>query len=47
MQLPKSQEVIGRLISFGISVKWTEADMKTLAGKISECVNKVLKPVNA
>ena len=47
MQLPKSQEVIGRLISFGISVKWTEADMKTLAAKISDCVNKALKPVNA
>lgn len=47
MQLPKSQEVIGRLISFGISVKWTEADMKTLAEKISDCVNKALKPVNA
>ena len=47
MQLPKSQEVIGRLISFGISVKWTEADMKALAAKISDCVNKALKPVNA
>jgi 8-amino-3,8-dideoxy-alpha-D-manno-octulosonate transaminase len=27
MELPKSQEVIGRLLSVGISTKWTEADM--------------------
>jgi 8-amino-3,8-dideoxy-alpha-D-manno-octulosonate transaminase len=47
LQLPKSQEVIGRLISFGISCKWTEGEMKTLAAKISECIDKALKPVNA
>ncbi len=47
MQLPKTQEVIGRLISFGIKFKWTEEDMKTLASKISECVTKAMKPVTA
>lgn len=47
MQLPKSQEVVGRLISFGIKYKWTEQDMKDLAAKISACVTKAMKPVNA
>jgi 8-amino-3,8-dideoxy-alpha-D-manno-octulosonate transaminase len=47
LQLPKTQEVIGRLISFGISVKWSEQDMKELAAKISACVTKAMKPVNA
>ena len=47
LQLPKTQEVIGRLISFGVSCKWTEDDMKALASKISACVIKALKPVNA
>jgi len=46
LQLPKTQEVIGRLISFGIKYKWTEEDMKTLASKISECVTKAMKPVS-
>ncbi|MBL7893507.1 MAG: DegT/DnrJ/EryC1/StrS family aminotransferase [Bacteroidia bacterium] len=45
MQLPKSQEVVGRLISFGIRCTWTEQEMKTLAAKISEAVTKALKPV--
>lgn len=45
IQLPKSQEVMGRLISFGIRCTWTEQDMKTLAAKISEAVTKALKPV--
>jgi 8-amino-3,8-dideoxy-alpha-D-manno-octulosonate transaminase len=47
LHLPKTQEVIGRLISFGIKYKWTEEDMKTLASKISECVTKATKPVHA
>jgi len=47
LQLPKTQETIGRLISFGIKFKWTEEDMKTLAAKISDCVNKAMKPVHA
>jgi 8-amino-3,8-dideoxy-alpha-D-manno-octulosonate transaminase len=47
LQLPKSQEVIGRLISFGIRCTWTTDEVKALAKKISECVEKALKPVNA
>jgi 8-amino-3,8-dideoxy-alpha-D-manno-octulosonate transaminase len=47
MQLPKTQEVVGRLISFGVKVSWTEEQMKDLASKILACVDKALKPVNA
>jgi 8-amino-3,8-dideoxy-alpha-D-manno-octulosonate transaminase len=47
LQLPRSQEVIGRLISFGIRCKWTDQEMKDLASKISVCVTKALKPVTA
>ncbi|MCF8449581.1 MAG: aminotransferase class V-fold PLP-dependent enzyme [Taibaiella sp.] len=41
MELPKSQEVIGRLISFGIRCTWTEDEVKALAGKIADCVKSV------
>lgn len=47
MQLPKSQEVIGRLISFGIRCTWTEDQVKDLAKKISDCFIKATKTVNA
>jgi 8-amino-3,8-dideoxy-alpha-D-manno-octulosonate transaminase len=47
LQLPKAQEVVGRLISFGIRCTWTKAEMETLAKQISECVIKAAKPVNA
>jgi 8-amino-3,8-dideoxy-alpha-D-manno-octulosonate transaminase len=43
LELPKSQEVIGRLISFGIRCTWTEEEVKQLAGKISECVAKAMQ----
>jgi 8-amino-3,8-dideoxy-alpha-D-manno-octulosonate transaminase len=42
MQLPKSQEVIGRLISFGIRCSWTEEEVRTLAANISSCVKKAM-----
>jgi 8-amino-3,8-dideoxy-alpha-D-manno-octulosonate transaminase len=42
LSLPKSQEVIGRLISFGIRCTWTEEEMKNLATKISDCVKRAL-----
>lgn len=42
LSLPKSQEVIGRLISFGIRCTWTEAEMKNLCDKISSCVEKAM-----
>ncbi len=45
LHLPKSQEVIGRLISFGIRCTWTEKELAELAAKISACVSKALKPV--
>ncbi len=42
LQLPKTQEVIGRLISFGIRCTWTEDEVKTLAKNIIACVEKVV-----
>jgi len=42
LDLPKSQEVVGRLISFGIRCTWTEEEVKELAGKISACVKTAL-----
>ncbi|MGZ3919898.1 MAG: DegT/DnrJ/EryC1/StrS family aminotransferase [Bacteroidia bacterium] len=47
MQLPKTQQVVGRLISFGIKCTWTETQMKELAANILACVEKATKPVNA
>jgi 8-amino-3,8-dideoxy-alpha-D-manno-octulosonate transaminase len=47
LSLPKSQEVVGRLISFGVRCTWTEEEMKTLAGQISACVNAAMKPAHA
>ena len=47
LDIPKTQAVVGRLISFGIRCTWTEDELKTLAAKISECATKALKPVNA
>lgn len=42
LELPKSQEVIGRLISFGIRCTWTEEEVRTLAKNIAACVQKVI-----
>ncbi len=42
LQLPKSQEVVGRLISFGIRCTWTDEEVKVLAKKIGICVEKAL-----
>ncbi|OJW82262.1 MAG: L-glutamine--2-deoxy-scyllo-inosose aminotransferase KanB [Bacteroidetes bacterium 46-16] len=38
LELPKSQEVMGRLISFGIRCTWTDVDVRMLAAGISGCV---------
>lgn len=46
LDLPKSQEVIGRLISFGIRCTWTEEEIHALANKIIACVEKVVVPIN-
>jgi 8-amino-3,8-dideoxy-alpha-D-manno-octulosonate transaminase len=45
LDIPKSQEVIGRLISFGIRCTWTEEEIHSLANNISACVEKVVVTV--
>lgn len=47
LKLPKSQEVVGRLISFGIRVTWTEEELKSLAAKISTCIKQALSVAHA
>jgi 8-amino-3,8-dideoxy-alpha-D-manno-octulosonate transaminase len=47
LQLPKSQEVVGRLISFVIKCTWTEQEMKTLAQGFLAAVEKATKAVSA
>jgi 8-amino-3,8-dideoxy-alpha-D-manno-octulosonate transaminase len=42
LQLPKTQEVVGRLISFGIRCTWTTDEVKVLAKKIGACVEKAM-----
>lgn len=42
MDLPKSQDVIGRLISFGIRCAWTEEEVKTLAANIAKCAKAAM-----
>jgi len=39
LELPVSQNVIGRLISFGIRCTWTDDEIDTLADKIARCAN--------
>ncbi len=47
LHLPKTQEVVGRLISFGIRCTWTEEQMEILANNILACVEKVTSTVKA
>jgi 8-amino-3,8-dideoxy-alpha-D-manno-octulosonate transaminase len=47
LDLPKTQEVVGRLISFGIRCTWTEEQMEALANNILACVEKVTSTVKA
>lgn len=47
LDLPKSQEVIGRLISFGIRCTWTDEEVQVLAKKIGDCTVKALQTVSA
>lgn len=42
LELPKSQEVVGRLISFGIRCTWTEDEVRALADKIAACVKNAM-----
>lgn len=46
LHLPKTQEVIGRLVSFVIRCTWTEDEVRALAQKIAGCV-KAAMPVHA
>ena len=43
MELPKSQEVVGRLISFGIRCTWTDEDVVALANNIAACAKKAMQ----
>ncbi|MBK9283061.1 MAG: DegT/DnrJ/EryC1/StrS family aminotransferase [Sphingobacteriaceae bacterium] len=47
LSLPVTQNIIGRLISFGVKVSWTEDQMKELANNINSCVNKAMSAVKA
>ena len=42
LHLPKSQEVVGRLISFGIRCTWKESEVLELTRKIKSCIEKAL-----
>ena len=45
LEIPGAQEVIGRLISLGIKVTWTEQEMEEFASNMIQSIEKVL--VNA
>lgn len=47
LSLPKSQEVIGRLISFGIRVTWTAEELSNLSQQLTNCIQKALSPIHA
>lgn len=42
LELPKTQNVIGRLISVGISAKWTEAEIDDMGSRMAEVIKGVL-----
>ncbi len=42
MELPKTQETIGRLISFGIKATWTEQELNDLISKMTACIQSAL-----
>jgi len=42
LDLPKSQEVVGRLVSFVIRCTWTEDEVKNLANNIAACARKAM-----
>ncbi|HMG83924.1 MAG TPA: DegT/DnrJ/EryC1/StrS family aminotransferase [Ferruginibacter sp.] len=47
LQLPKAQETVGRLISFGVRCTWTEEEVKQLGQGISACIKKALATAKA
>jgi 8-amino-3,8-dideoxy-alpha-D-manno-octulosonate transaminase len=42
LHLPKSQEVVGRLISFGVRVTWTQTELETLANNLEKAIRKAM-----
>jgi len=42
LNLPKAQEVIGKLISFGIRASWTETELQQFTEKIGNSIKSVL-----
>jgi len=42
LELPKAQEVIGKLISLGIKANWTEQDLQELGDKMVASIKKVV-----
>jgi 8-amino-3,8-dideoxy-alpha-D-manno-octulosonate transaminase len=42
LDLPKTQETVGRLISFGIKATWTEEELKSLVEKMSVCIKSAM-----
>lgn len=42
LDLPKTQETVGRLISFGIKATWTEDEVKSLVEKMTVCIKTAL-----
>ena len=47
LDIPKTQEVIGRLISFGIRCTWTDEQVQELGNKIAACVATTLQQATA
>ena len=45
LDLPESQLVVGRLVSFGIRCTWTEDEVRQLAKKLTAIARKVLTEV--
>ncbi len=42
LDLPKTQETIGRLISFGIKATWTEEELSALVAKMTTSIKAAL-----
>jgi 8-amino-3,8-dideoxy-alpha-D-manno-octulosonate transaminase len=47
MALPKSQEVVGRLISFVVRCTWKEEEVRELASRVRGCIEDVLTKAHA
>jgi 8-amino-3,8-dideoxy-alpha-D-manno-octulosonate transaminase len=41
LELPKTQETVGRLISFGIKATWTDDELKDLVAKMALSIKSV------